>query len=634
MKICALILSSLFGLGLGAQAQTLALYQTAVKATAPNFYFTFDGGSLANAIGGTPALSALIAGGSVNPYPQLTYDVFQNRTNCVFFSLQGDGLYDSSDHLISGGGPVGINTSTASGTITLLFRTPDPGPPSGSTTGSGQKYVFSAGGANGTSNALALFIENPNATNAANDLRLAFGDTTFSILPATNVAWDTWYYFALTYNESALNTVGSPNTNKATWYLGRLKGAGTLASGQSSNNTNALAGDGVDCFIGEQTTGKSGLNKPGDGRVDEFAVWNNVQLTAAQITAQFTNLPNPSLPAVAGYQTVISNQAPAHYFQLAGNTVDSMNPSSVALAVNRGTILVTNPPFNASVGFSDDYFLDQNGAAYFALASDAIYTNVNLLNGGGTYTASPGTGKGTITGMFHAFPCTNFYTGEKFIFSAGGSTTTTNALALILEAPPTNANPWSLKFRFGDSSDVLVPGTNILSEWYYFAVAYDETASTQQAQWWVGQPGGTLQSGTFSAAIGSLAGAADAFYLGNDVTTASGFRYQNSSHTGNGQVSQIAIWNQLLTANQIAAQFNALTVSAAPPPPVPMRIVAQGANVIISWPAGTGAGYNLLSTASLASPTWLSAGASAIVGTNYVVTNSISGHAQFYRLTN
>jgi hypothetical protein len=632
MKTRLVLLLTLLGLIHGVRSQTLSQYQAAVNAQSPSYYFTFDGGSLANSLGGTPILNALVAGSTVNPYPQFIYDIFQNPSNCLYFSVQGDGVYDSTHHLISGGGSLGTSTSTASGTITLLFRTPDPGPPSGSTTGPGQKFVFSAGGADATSNALALFIENPNGTNNPNALKLDFGDVATTIVPATNLVWDTWYYFALTYNESSTNANGL-NTNKATWYLGRLNGAGTLASGQTVNNTNAIAGDGTDFFIGEQTTGKSGLEKPGDGRVDEFAIWNNVQLTAAQIGSQFTNLPNPAIPAVSAYQTVISNQTPTHYFQLAGNAVDSINPSSVALTVASGTILVTNTPFNTSVGFSDDYFLDQNGAAYFSLAADAIYTNVNLLNGGGTYNGNPGSGKGSISGMFHALPCTNFYGGQKFIVSAGGSTATTNAFALYLENP-TNANPWSLKFRFGDSTDVLVSGTNILSEWYYFAVTYDETAINQQVQWWIGKPGGTLQSGFFSASIGSLAGAGNAFYIGNDVTAASGFRYQNSSHTGNGQVSQIAVWDGvLLTTNQVAAQFNALSVSAPVGPPPVLSIAVAGTNAIISWPASTNPGYGLQSATNLASPVWLGAGTASVVGTNNVVTNSISGKVQFYRLS-
>jgi hypothetical protein len=628
MKIRSTILLALLGFSLGASAQTLAQYQTAVEAQNPNYYFTFDGGSLANVIGGTPVLNGAIVGAAANPYPDFIYDIFQNPSNCVFFSLQGDAVYDNTHDITGGGGSNGTNTSIKVGTITLLFRTPDPGPPSGSTTSPGQKTVFWAGGNPTNSNALYLLIENPNATNNPNSLILGFGDTSTVILPSANMVWDTWYYFALTYNESATNANGSFNTNKATWYLGRLNGAGTLASGQTINNTNAVAGDGFDCFIGAQSNFKSELCKPGDGRVDEFAIWTNAQLTAAQINTQFTNLPNPAIPAVTAYQTVISNQVPAHYFQLAGNGVDSMNPASVALAITSGTILVTNPPFNTSIGFSDDYFLDQNGAAYFALGADAIFTNVNLLNGGGTYNGSPGSGKGSISGMFHGFPSTNFYGGEKFILSAGGSTTTTNAFALILEGP-TNDTPCSLKVRFGDSSDVLV--TNVLSQWYYFAVTYDETAVSQQAQWWAGLPGGTLQSGSFTTAIGSLAGAANAFYIGNNVNVANGFRYQNASHTGNGQVSQLATWNRVLSGTEVTNQFNALSVVAGPPPV--LKIIASGGNAIISWPSSTDPGYALQSTTNLVPAVWLGAGSSSIVGTNYVVTNSIISKTQFYRLS-
>jgi hypothetical protein len=638
MKTCSTILLALACFSLGVSAQTLSNYQATVKAQAPSFYFTFDTNSLANAIGGSgPVLTPTLSVAS-----QFTYDIFQNPKDCIYFSLggsSGDAAYDPSegtDHIISGGG-VATNTSTAVGTITLLFRTPDPGPPSGSTTGPGAKCIFSAGGATSSSNALYLQIENPNSTNHANDLRLAFGDSVTTVLPATNVVWDAWYYFALTYNESATNADGSPNTNKATWYLGRLNGPGTLASGKTINNTNAVAGDGTEFFIGSQNSGKSSFKGPGDGRVDEFATWTNRQLSAVEINAQFAGLPNPAIPPVSGYQTVISNQAPAHYFQLAGNAVDSMNPS-LALAINTGVILVTNAPFNTSVGFSYDYFLDQNGAAYFSVGNDAIYTNnFNLLNGGGTYANnSLGTGQGSISGMFHGLPCTNYYTGQKYIFDAGGGTVTSNAFALFLEQP-TSAHPWSLKLRFGDSSGVLIDATNILStnililsEWYYFAITYDETVMNHQVHWWVGRPGATLQSSFFSAISNSLAGAGNTFWIGNQAGGGNAFRYQNSSYTGNGQVSQFTIWNRLLTTNEVAAQFGALSVSAGPPPT--LSIAVSGTNAIISWPSSTDPGYGLQSTTNLMSPNWLSAGASYVVGTNNVVTNSISSSAQFYRL--
>jgi hypothetical protein len=624
--ICAsLCLSAKAGL-------TLVNYQATVNAQNPNFYFTFDGGSLTNTVGSlTPILSA-------NPAAvasQLTFDIFQNQSNCMYFSVSpggnGDDVYDSSesaDHIISGGGAATDN-STAVGTISCLFRTPDPGPPSGATTGPGAKCIFSAGSTFGTSNALYLQVENANATNNPNALTLGFGDSDTVLLPATNVVWDTWYYFALTYNESVTNADGSPNTNKATWYLGRLDGAGALLTGNTINVTNAVAGDGSDFVIGAQNTRNSSFCKPGEGRVDEFATWSR-QLSTNEIQSQFTNLPNPAIPAVSGYQTVISNQVPSHYFQLAGNTVDSMNSSFVLATMSSSNYEITNAPLNTSIGYSYDYFLDQTGAAYFSLQTDAIYTNVNLLNGGGTYTGSPGTGQGSISGIFHGLPSTNWYPSEVYIFDAGGNTTSNNAFTLLLEGP-TNANPWSLKLRFGDSSGVMIPGNNILSEWYYFAITYDETMTNHQVNWWVGRPGTTLQSGFFSATNGSLAGQGDVFYLGNESNDGSAFRYQKNSHTGNGQISQVATWNRVLSGSEVTNQFSALSVSAVPPPV--LKIISSGTNAIISWPSSTDPGYVLQSTTNLALPNWLGAGSPSIVGTNFVVTNSISQSAQFYRLT-
>lgn len=612
---------------------TLANYQSVVTNQSPSSYFTFDNGSLTSVAGTSVTLST----SSAAVANQLSYDVFGNPSNCVFMTLQGDVFYDpneSSDLLINGGGSginnVPPNNSQKSGSITCLFRSTDPGPPSGSTTSPGQKFIFSAGGDASNSNQFSLFFENLNATNNPGALKLAFGDSTTTILPLTNVTYDEWYYFAVTYNENITNASGQPNTNKAKWYLGRLNGAGILTNGTTVNVTNAVAGDATDFFIGAQTNSKSELCKPGDGRIDEFAIWSR-QLSAAEIQAQFTNLPNAALPPVSNYQTVISNQSPSHYFQLAGNTVDSLHPSTVVLATNIGTILVTNAPFNSSVGYCPDYFNDQNGAAYFSIATDAIYTNVNLLNGGGTYTGSHGTGQGTISGMFHGFSSTNYYTGQHYIFDAGGSTATSNAFGIYMEAP-INANPWSVKVHFGDSATVMVPATNMLSEWYYFAVTYDETVSTNQVHWWVGQPGISLQSGTLSATNGSLAGSASAFYIGNQAgSSTGGFRFQQSSHTDNGQISQIAVWNRLLASSEVTNQFNALSVSAGPPPV--LNIVASGTNAIISWPSSTDPSYGLQSTTNLILTNWLGAGSPSTVGASFVVTNSISSSAKFYRLT-
>ena len=439
------------------------------------------------------------------------------------------------------------------------------------------------------------------------------------IMQATNMVPDAWYYFALTYNEAATNSDGSANTNKAKWYLGRLGGGSTLASGTTkSNAVNAVAGDGTDFFIGCQTNFASGFRNPGDGRVDEFAIWNR-QLSADEIQAQFAKLPNVALPPRATYQSVITNQSPTHYFKLDGNPADSVN----------GSLVLSTNGSAPQLGYGCDYFGMQSNDCYFSAGPDALFASANLLNGGGIYTGTLGSGKGSISCLFHPLAGTN-YTGQKFIFSAGGNTGTSNGFAMFFESASSAYNPLSLKIRFGDSTDVVLPVTNFFSEWYYFAMTYDETQPNKQVNWWLARPGMTLQTGFFSATNGSLAGEGDIFCIGNDASFGSGFRAVNTGRQSNGQVDEFTIWNRLLTTNEIVAQFSALSVSAGPPPT--LSIAVSGTNAIISWPSSTDSGYALQSTTNLALPNWLSAGASFVVGTNNVVTNSISSSAQFYRL--
>ncbi|MDB6019814.1 MAG: hypothetical protein JWR19_4303 [Pedosphaera sp.] len=612
MKTLPAVLLSLLCTGLCATAQTLANYQATLLAQTPNSYFTFDGGSLTSVTGVAATLTAFPA--SVGS--QFTPDVFGHASNSIYFTGSTDAASDNSestDHVISGGGTATL-ASTAAGSITLLFRTTDPGPPPSGAPG--QHYIFSAGGDFGASNSLSLLFESSASTNEPSALKLRFGDTSTTILSSNNVANETWYFFALTYNEAAA-VGGLPNTNKGTWYLGRLGGAGALASGITTNASNVVAGDALNFFVGANTNGKSSFRNPGDGRVDEFATWNR-QLSAAEIQAQFGQLPNVPVPSRISYQTVVSGQSPAHYFKLDGNSVDSVS-GTLTLSTNGATPLL---------GYSSDYFfINPPSDVFFSAGADALSANVNLLNGGGTYTGNPGPGQGSLSFLFHPLAGTN-YTGQKFLFSAGGSTGNSNAFALFFENT-TSANPGSLKLRFGDSSSVVLPVTNLLSEWYYFAATFDETRTNKQVNWWLAQPSQTLQSGFFSATNGSLAGGAAVFYIGNEVDGGSGFRAVNSGRQSNGQIDEFAIWNRLLTTNEVAAQFSALTVQ---PPPPTLGIAVSAGNVILSWPSSTDSNYALESTLSLLPSSWSGAGSAVIVGNQYAVTNAITSTQTFYRL--
>lgn len=612
-----------------AQTLTLTNYEAIVLAQNPSNYFTFDGGELSNCVVGGPAvtLTASPAAGSITGL-QLAPDAFGNPSNSFYFTIGSDVIWDPSennDHIISGGGTA-ANTSTATGSITFLFRSIDPGPPPSGNPGTHCVFAAAPNTDTASSNAFSLFFQNPtNVTGGA--LIMDFGDSSTTILAATNIVPDTWYYFALTYNEAATNTSGL-NSNKATWYLGRLSGGGVLTSGVITCNTNSVAGDGTSFYICNLPTSvNSTIRNPGNGQINQFAVWNR-QLSTNEILKQFTNLPNVALPPRSQYEIVVNNQSPAYYFTLDGTPVDSIT----------GLVLSTNSMTTNRFGFSSlDYFEQLPGACYFPYGgNDALYTNMNLLKGGGTYTGSLGTGQGAISLLFHALANTNAISGQKFIYSAGGSTSTSNGFALFYEVvTDPNGHPAALKLRFGDSDVPILPGLNpalVSSPWYYLAMNYDETQSTNQVHWWLAQlPGGTLRSGSFTATNGSLAGEGDIFVIGNDKTFANGFRDVSASRASNGQVDQFAIWHRLLMTNEITAQFNALSVSAGPPPT--LSIVLSGGNVVLSWPSSTDPAFALQSTPSLSSPAWSGAGTPAVVGTNNVVTNTISPNANFYRLS-
>ncbi len=71
-----------------------------------------------------------------------------------------------------------------------------------------------------------------------------------------------------------------------------------------------------------------------------------------------------------------------------------------------------------------------------------------------------------------------------------------------------------------------------------------------------------------------------------------------------------------------------------PPPSPSLAITGSGANVVVSWPTNSFRGLTLQTTLDLTCPpVWIdSTGVPAIVGTNFTVTNMISGSQKFYRL--
>lgn len=596
MNTIGLAIAFMLGLVAVGNAQTLSNYQAVVNSQGPSAWFKLDG-TLADAVHPGIVLSYYVDGqGSFQS------DVFGNPASCYAFTAQSDYLlYDVNiygTNLLAGGGETNTS-STAQGSITFLFRSLEAG------ANTGQRFLFSAGNTTTNGNALGLFLENTNVANGdPNSLKLRFGNTTTTILPAESLVPNTWYYFALTYKEDRA-------PNKARWYLGRV--GGLLSSGETTNSAEAVAGEGGSLAIGNHLGLTAGFRNPGSGRIDEFAVWRR-ELSATEIQAQFGSLPALSIPPPAtNYQNVILSQSPKFYFKLDGALTNTIGGTPV---------LNVNGPAG---GFGYDYFERPSNAYFFSATSDALFVNTNLLNGGGAADGTLGAGQGTISCLFRMLSGTN-NTGQRFVFSAGGSTSApnTNGFGLFVENWSSGAPEdfGSLKLRLGNASRPILWPTNFaLSEWYYFAMIYDESLTNGQVIWYLGRPGMPLLSGTNNHAPGSRAGQGNIFVIGNHTN----FNARWGS-PGSGHVDEFAIWHRKLDASEILAQFNALVV-----PPPQLTIALAPPNVVLSWPAPA-TGYTLESSPSLSAPVWSAAGTPVPVGDRWYVTNALTGSAKFYRL--
>ena len=592
------VLATLLLLGLTTQlrAQTLAAYQTTVNAQGPSVYFTLDS-TLVDSVGGSLSLIP------TNTAPVYGSDLFRDYNKAFIIVQANNGLFTPSD-IIPGGGPGPDDAATGKGTIVLLFGALQQSPPSG------QRFIFAQNASSANSNGLALFVENSSNPDPG-AIKLRVGNTTATILDAADLYPVAWYYFAMTYDETN-------DTGEVTWYLGRQ--GGTLNSGTINLADGAVIGDNGPVFLGNNPTVSSGFRdgtaSQSVGRLDEFAVFDRA-LSASEINAQWSKIYQPNPQPRPNYQNTVSNQLPAYYFRLDGSSIDSVN-NTLSLNQQGG-------------GYTRDYFGSNDGAFNFIASSDALFVNQNLLNGGGSYNGNPGTGKGSVSMLFRMLNYTN-QTGQRFLFSAGGATGSasipgTNGFGLLIENLTSTTSPGSLKLRFGNSSRPILENTNFLySDWYYFAMTYDETALSNQVTYYLGNPGGTLQSETLSFAVGSLAGQGNIFILGNHTNFNARF-----STPGNGVLDECAIWHNILSSSQIQAQFAGIENTSPGTPPT-LGIFRSGGDAILYWPTEGSAGYNLEATTSLTVTNWAFAGASTPVGTNNYVTNSIAGTNRFFRL--
>jgi len=599
MKTLTALVVSLGFTGL-ISAQTLSNYQFTVTSQNPNAYFKLDG-TLEDSV--TPS-QVLTVNGLTGAF---FYDAYRNSTNAYAFFAAPDALTIPSD-VINGGGATTNDAATGVGSISLIFHSLN------TWTTTGQRWLFSQGDSSANGNGLGLFFENNTTTNGGqSDLKLRVGNGTTSILASNAIAFSSWYYFAMTWDESR-------NAGEVIWYLGKL--GGPLISGVINLNDDAVVGDNGNFILGNAEDLNSGFRDSGntDGRLDEVAFWTR-ELVASEVTNQFTKLPNYNYPTNGTYQQIVSGQKPVYYFKLDNSLVDSVS----------GTYTVGA---NGVAGvFTNDLLGNPSGAYAFNGGDDALIAT-DIIPGGGvgpdpTTTGLSAANAGTFSFLFRMLADTN-NTGQRYIFGQGTNSATANQLGLLLEnTNSANGDPNSLKLRVGNgpTTTILQPTSIITNAWYYFAMTYDESRNNEEIHYYLGRVGGSLTSGIINIGNTAVVGDNGNFYIGNRITLNNGFRAP-----GPGLFDEFAVWKGELQIEEINAQFASITNGAAIPAPS-LQISLAPPNVILSWPSATPSNYQLEATPSLVTPTtWTNAGSPATVGSSYVVTNPLTPSAQFFRL--
>jgi hypothetical protein len=245
-----------------------ANYEATVSAQAPAYEFTFD--NTLSSVGSTATFTASGTAGFGSDYSG-------NVNAAVSYSALTDYLSLASPAVISGAG-----TSTAVGSLSMLFYMPSTVPSTG--------YLFSDDDAtSGDYFALGM-------SGGVFDLKLK--NKTFALpTPTAN----TWYYIGLTYNLNGTAT----GVNGVNWYLAAAGGSlatGFIQNGGTGNMTAAdPLGDGNPFVLGNR---RAENNAVVGGEIDELATWTTA-LSPAQITGQFdaltvTETPEPCVGAMLG----------------------------------------------------------------------------------------------------------------------------------------------------------------------------------------------------------------------------------------------------------------------------------------------------------------------------------------------
>ncbi len=329
-----------------------AVYEGVISSQSPSNWFKLNDARLTNSINGQTVTTLTNVGSA--------WDVDAFGVGNGAFS------FTATNHVLGAGDVINGGTGADKGSMTLLFRSID------GFSSNTPRYMFHQRGTT-TTNDFGAFFEPTNST-AANpgSLKVHVGGQTNAVLLSSDLVFGSWYYLALTWDETRPDTNGA----ELTWYVGRV--GGTLTNGSINLTDSAVVGSNTTVYLGNRDIQTRGFRSPGFGALDEIALWNR-ELTGNEISAQFDTLK-------------VLFQGPAKAFDL--------SRWELTLPVDKTNNLDnTHQPLDIKTGWLNNGFKygePTNGTQkYFYLSNGNTLVFEAPWNGADQDSASPGTKLGS-----------------------------------------------------------------------------------------------------------------------------------------------------------------------------------------------------------------------------------------------
>jgi Concanavalin A-like lectin/glucanases superfamily len=440
------------------------------------------------------------------------------------------------------------------------------------------------------------------------------------VLTGTDYVVGQWSHLVVTWEPQIDN--GDPAGNGNHQFMGVLTAyfngvpvasntAALYAANRQITETGSTA---ADLAVGSYNAASGIGSNPFEGDVGEVALYNNYVLTPDQIAAHYAAGTNShsatnyeTLVFTAGFtgpertglpKTYLRFNDPARYPVTNSGTLGALADGTLVLTTN----IATGPQSPAYIGFpASNPALPLDGVKQWASFNHPIGLNIS-----GQITLEawvrPGATQGTTARIIsHGPPTLSSFLGldhdgavtnstEVFLRTENGTAYVVGSAESIDGAPATTHSA-SFPIPAGD-----LGGAN----WVQLAGTYDG------ANWNLYRNG--VQVATTPSAVGALAV--------NDADWAIGSTGNGWADPFAGSIDEVAIYSQALSTSRIAAHYSMAVLG-----PNPLSITRSGANVTITWPAGT-----LQESTSLTGPFVDSAGGPS------PRTVAPSGTRKFYRV--